>query len=59
MVKPNDQEKRAGIKCKCGSRNTVWICSGGYQEAKPEYGWPQMETDGEVWCKDCNRTWWE
>jgi hypothetical protein len=51
--------RKAGVKCKCGSINTVWISSGGYQDADVSRGMPMMETNGEIACNDCGYTWWD
>ena len=48
-----------GIKCECGSTNTVFISGGGYQEADASRGLPEIETNGKVLCNDCGRTWWD
>ena len=48
-----------GIQCDCGSKNTEWVGGGGYQEADASRRLPEIETNGLVWCRDCNRTWWD
>jgi hypothetical protein len=50
---------KAGVKCECGSTNTVWISGGGYQDADASRGLPMIETDGQIACNDCGRTWWD
>ncbi len=49
----------AGIRCECGSTNTYWISGGGFQEADASRNMPMIETNGQLYCKDCNRTWWD
>ena len=50
---------KAGEKCECGSNNTVWISGGGYQDADASRGLPMIETNGQIACDDCGRTWWD
>jgi hypothetical protein len=50
---------KAGVKCECGSNNTVWISGGGYQDADASRGLPMIETNGQIACNDCGRTWWD
>ena len=47
-------------KClRCGSDNTKYISGGGYQAADASKNMPEIETDGEVYCNDCEYTWWD
>ena len=50
---------KAGVKCECGSNKTVWISGGGYQEANASRGVLMVETNGQIACNDCGRTWWD
>ena len=50
---------KAGVKCECGSTATVWISGGGYQKADASRGMPMVETNGQIACNDCGRTWWD
>jgi DNA-directed RNA polymerase subunit RPC12/RpoP len=54
-----EPNRKAGVKCKCGSVNTVWIYGGGYQDADASRGMPIIETNGEIACNDCGFTWWD
>ena len=54
-----DNLVKAGAKCECGSRNTVWISGGGYQDADASRGLPMIETNGQIACNDCGRVWWD
>jgi len=50
---------KAGVKCECGSMNTVWVSCGGYQDADALRNTPMVETNGQVMCNDCGRVWWD
>ena len=50
---------KAGVKCECGSTNTVWISGGGYQDADASRGMPMIETNGQIVCNDCGMAWWD
>jgi hypothetical protein len=50
---------KVGEKCECGSKNTVWISGGGYQEADASRGLSEIDTNGQIGCMDCGRSWWD
>jgi hypothetical protein len=52
-------EKNVGAKCECGSTNTIWVSGGFYQEADASRNMPMIETNGQIACCDCGRTWWD
>lgn len=60
MSKANDGEYRiveknvCGVMCDCGSRDTVYTGSGGFQEADASRNMPMIDGD-EVACNACGR----
>jgi hypothetical protein len=48
-----------GARCECGSIETEYISSGGFQHADASRGLPEMETNGEIACRNCGRIWWD
>lgn len=53
-TKAEEALRFAGIECNCGSNDTTYTGLGGYQEADPSKGLPEVQ----VMCNSCGREFW-